>query len=97
MFSGIEIGDDINDNELNLILKNLYKTDYFRDVKILLKNNILNITVDEYPIIQSINYTGIKSKSLLENIIDENIIKEKSPYNDLLLKKEKNRTINKIK
>jgi outer membrane protein insertion porin family len=97
MFSGIEIGDDINDYELNLILKDLYKTDYFKDVKILFKNNILNITVDEYPIIQSINYTGIKSKSLLENIIDENIIKEKSPYNDLLLKKEKNRTINKIK
>ena len=97
MFSGIEIGDDINDNKLNLILKDLYKTDYFKDVNILFKNNILNITVDEYPIIQSINYTGIKSKSLLGNIIDENIIKEKSPYNDLLLKKEKNRVVNKIK
>jgi len=97
IFSGITINDDISDNKLNLILKDLYKTNYFKNVNISLKKNVLNISVEEYPIIQTINYKGIKSNKLLKSIIDEKLIKEKSPYNDLFLKKEINRTISKIK
>jgi outer membrane protein insertion porin family len=97
MFSGIELNDDISNSELNIILKDLYKTNYFKNVNISLKNNIFNILVEEYPIIQNINFNGIKSKKLLESINDEKLIKEKSPYNELLLKKEKNRITSKIK
>ena len=56
LFSGVNIGQEINDEDLNLILKDLYTTNYFDDVRILLKNDILNIFVKEYPIIQKINY-----------------------------------------
>ena len=97
MFSGIEVNDDISINKLNLILKDLYKTNYFKNVNISFKDKILNILVDEHPIIQSINYSGIKSKSLLESINDGKLVKEKSPYNELILKKEKNRVVTKIK
>ena len=97
MFSGVEVNDDILDIRLNLILKNLYKTNYFKNVNISFKDKILNILVDEHPIIQSINYSGIKSKSLLESINDGKLVKEKSPYNELILKKEKNRVVTKIK
>ena len=97
MFSGLEVNDDILDIRLNLILKNLYKTNYFKNVNISFKDKILNILVDEHPIIQSINYSGIKSKSLLESINDGKLVKEKSPYNELILKKEKNRVVTKIK
>ena len=97
MFSGIEVNEDISDNKLNLILKDLYKTNYFKNINISFKDNILNIIVEEHPIIQSINYSGIKSKSLLETIKDGKLVKEKSPYNNLLLKKEKNRVVTKIK
>ena len=41
LFSGVNIGQEINDKDLNLILKDLYTTNYFDDVRILLKNNIL--------------------------------------------------------
>tara|TARA_B110000003_G_scaffold53176_1_gene52895 strand:+ start:2229 stop:4472 length:2244 start_codon:yes stop_codon:yes gene_type:complete len=97
MFSGIQVNEDISSNKLNLILKDLYKTNYFKNVNISFKDNILNILVDEHPIIQNINYSGIKSKSLLETINDGKLVKEKSPYNDLILKKEKNRVFTKIK
>jgi outer membrane protein insertion porin family len=97
MFSGIQIKDDISNKKLNLILKDLYETNYFENVNVSLQNNTLTILVNEYPIIQKINYTGVKSISLLETINAEKIIKEKSPYNILLLKNEKDRIIKKIK
>ena len=97
MFSGVEINDDISENKINLTLKDLYKTNYFKNVNIEFKDNILTISVDELPIIQNVNYKGIKSNNLLETINKGKLIREKSPYSNLLLKKEKDRLINKIK
>jgi outer membrane protein insertion porin family len=97
LFSGVNIGQEINDKDLNLILKDLYNTKYFDDVRLLLKNNILNIFVKEYPIIQKINYYGIKSNTILEQITTNKLIKDKSPYNLFSLKKEKDRILNQIK
>ena len=97
MFSGVEINDDISENKINLTLKDLYKTNYFKNVNIEFKDNILTISVDELPIIQNVNYKGIKSNNLLETINNGKLIREKSPYSNLLLKKEKDRLINKIK
>ena len=34
IFGEINLDEDFNDNKLNLILKNLYKTNYFEDIKI---------------------------------------------------------------
>ena len=97
MFSKIELKNQISNNKLNIILKNLYETNFFEDVKILFENNTLLITVKEYPIIQKINYNGVKSKTLLESINDNKLIREKSPYNKLVLRDEKNRLDYKIK
>ena len=43
IFGEIDIKDDFNKDMINEILKNLYNTNFFEDVKIDLKNNILNI------------------------------------------------------
>ena len=97
LFSNVNIGQEINEKDLNTILKDLYNTKYFDDVSLLLDNNILNIFVKEYPIIQKINYYGIKSNKILEQITENKIIKDKSPYNLFSLKKEKDRILNQIK
>ena len=97
MFSKVEIKDEISNDKINLILKDLYETNYFQNVNVSLKNNTLTILVNEYPIIQKINYAGIKSKTLLESINADTLIKEKSPYNIISLKNEKDRLIEKIK
>jgi outer membrane protein insertion porin family len=78
MFSKIELKDQISNNKLNLILKNLYETNFFEDVKVLFENNTLLITVKEYPIIQKINYNGVKSKhylkpSVIINLLEKNL------------------------
>ena len=95
MFANIEIKDEISDKKINLILKDLYNTNYFEDVKVSFENKILTIFIKENPIIQKITYEGIKSKNLLENINSDKLIREKSPYNLIILEEEKNR-LNKI-
>jgi len=97
IFSNVSVKDSIDDENINIILKNLYETNYFTDIQISFKNNILQIDVEEHPIIQEIKYKGIKSSSLLEKFTTDKFIKEKSPFNDFLLKKEKNRILIKAK
>ena len=50
LFGGIDLKKDYNSNDLNNILKELYSTDFFKKVEINIKNNNLNITVVENPI-----------------------------------------------
>ena len=82
MFSNVKIGNDYSENDLNKILKDLYKTNFFSDVRLDLENNILTVYVVENKIIQSVVIKGIKVKKL-EKILYEKIkLKDKSPYNE---------------
>ena len=54
MFSGIKIDDEINDNKLNKILKELYDSNFFEDISVSIDKNILTIQVKELPIIDNI-------------------------------------------
>ena len=47
LFSKVNIGQDIKNDDLNLILRDLYNTKYFENVSLLIKNNVLNIFVKE--------------------------------------------------
>jgi len=97
LFTEVNIGQEITDNDLNPILNNLYNTSYFNDVRISLNNNILNIFVEEFPIIQKINYNGVKSNTILEKITEDKLLKDKSPYIKFSLNNEKERLLSQIK
>ena len=45
MFSNLEMGENFNNQILNKVLKQLYATNYFSDVKISTKDGIIFITV----------------------------------------------------
>ena len=68
MFSNVKLNDNINVQDLDNILKNIYSSNFFDDVKIIFNNNILEIIVFESPIIENINYEGIKSQSLKNDL-----------------------------
>jgi outer membrane protein insertion porin family len=80
VFSSYNKGDDINQNDLNDIIKSLYETDFFENVTIEIVNNNLIITVKENPIIQEVVIEGIKKEKLKEDIYDSLILKNKSSY-----------------
>ena len=69
MFSGLKIGEDITNNDINLSIKKLYKTNYFKDIKIS-NDKKIEILIIENPIIQSIKINGVKNKSILTQLTD---------------------------
>ena len=89
MFSGVSINDDLLENDLNQILKKLYNTNFFETVSVRLSNDILIIKVKENPIIQNINYEGIKSSKILEDLKKQSELKSRSSFNEILLDKDK--------
>src|SRR5210317_221145 len=70
----------ITDSEINSITKNLYETNFFKDVTIELKDDLLLINVVENPIIQNIVYNGIKSDSLLDFLTVGVNLKDRSSF-----------------
>ena len=87
MFSEIKLGNNIGNDDLNLILEKIYETNFFEDVSVSLIENTLLINVIENPIIENINLKGIKSKTIKEKILSEIILKPRSSYNEILLSK----------
>ena len=85
MFSGVKINDEINDTKLNEILKNLYETNFFDDVSVSFKKNILLIKVKEQPIIDSVVIEGVTAKKYNKAILDNLRLKSRSSYNEYLL------------
>ena len=89
LFISVNISDDIDDDKLNKILKDLYETNFFKNVSLKFDNQILFIKVLENPIIENIIYNGIKSNRILDIIKKETNIKPRSSYNENIIKKEK--------
>ena len=65
MFSGKNIGDDINENNLNEILKNSYESKFFEDVKVSFTENTLSTAI-ESPLIENIEIKGPKAKKIIK-------------------------------
>jgi outer membrane protein insertion porin family len=89
LFISTNVNDEIDDVKLNNILKDLYETNFFKDISIKFDNQILSISVLENPIIENISYNGIKSDRILEIIKQGTLIKQRSSYNESVINKEK--------
>ncbi len=96
LFSKVSLKDNINKDSLNQILKNLYKTNFFEDVNVSFNDNILIISVIENPLIENINYEGVKSNKIINALKENALIKSRTSFNEVLLKKEKNRLNKKL-
>lgn len=66
------VGEDISNEKINEITKDLYDTNFFENINVSIKNNTLSIVLVENPIIQNITYNGVKSDRL-RNLITENL------------------------
>ena len=79
-FSNIKPGTIVDNEIINQALKDLYDTNFFKDISIELVDNNLVIKVVENKIIQSIIINGVKAKKFREAITKAIKLKEKSPY-----------------
>jgi len=85
MFSDIKIGDNLNNTDLNNILKKLYETNFFKNVSIKFIGNIFSIEIDEAPLIQNINITGTKAQKFKDLITNNIKLKAKNSFNKSIL------------
>ncbi len=84
MFSKVDIGQILDEESINQVLIDLYKSNFFKNVNVRLNNNILKITVIENPLIEKINFEGVKAKRIEEDIKENLVLKSRSSYNDIL-------------
>ena len=97
MFSNVKKNQDLNENEINQILLDLYQTNFFKDVEIMFNNNILSINVIENPLIENVNYNGIKADKTRESIKKNLKLKSRSSFNKFLLQKDVNNILLSLK
>ncbi len=90
MLGDIKKDVDYDNNKLNNILKNLYDTNFFRDIKIELSNGILELNLSENPIIEDIEITGIKKKELTEILLGNIVLKNRMSFTENQLLKDIN-------
>ena len=71
-FISLSEGSEYNPEDINLTLKELYKTGFFENVEVIDENNIVTIIVNENPVLNLIAFEGNKrfEDEILSKIID---------------------------
>ena len=80
IYGKVVSGKDYTESDLNKILKNLYATDFFDDIKIEIRNNTLIINLKEYPFINQLIISGEKSNNYVKQIKKIIKLKEKRSF-----------------
>jgi len=95
MFADVDLNQNIDDVKLNEIIKSLYDTNFFKNVSVEIKSNILRLNVIELPIIEKVNIKGIKANKINDVINKNLILKSRSSFDEFLFYQEKE-NLNKI-
>ena len=89
MFSKVNTGQEVDNNKVNQILKDLYNSNFFKNVTVKIENKTLFINVDEAPLIKNITISGIKADKFKKLIRSSFILKPRGSFNNYLLTEEK--------
>ncbi len=80
VYGDIKVNEDINEQKLNQILNDLYSTDFFEDVKVQIKDNVLIINLKEYSVINKLILFGEPSNRIKSEIKKNIKSKEKGSF-----------------
>ena len=80
IYGEIDKNQKINESKINLIIKNLYSTNFFEDVDVSYLNKILTINLKEYPIVNQLIIIGEKSNKIKSQIKKLISLKEKRSF-----------------
>jgi outer membrane protein insertion porin family len=85
VFADVKLGQDYNKDDLNIVLKDLYETNFFKNVTLNIKDRALLINVVENLIIENIFFEGVKDKRIVKMFKEITLLKSRSSYTDVLL------------
>ncbi len=93
----IDTTTNYNDNELNILIKKLYDTEFFENVSVVLDDNILKINLVENPIVEDIKIEGIKRKSVEEILLEKISLQKRKSFSENILQNDINLISNILK
>ena len=93
----INLQNDYSDEQLNVLTRRLYDSNFFSDIKISFKNNVLEISLIENPIIENIALEGIKRKSVEKLLMEKISLKNRQAFTENLLESDINLIKNVLK
>ncbi len=80
IFGDIIIGDNYESDDVSLIIKKLYSSNFFSNITMSLENGLLSIKVVENPIINTVKFDGEKANKYKEKISELLTLREKTSY-----------------
>ena len=80
VFGKIELNKNYNNDNLNLVLKDLYSTNFFKNITLNIDNEVLVVNVIENPIIEELIINGIKNEALNKFILENIKLKDRQSY-----------------
>ena len=80
VFGDITIGSNYESEDINLLIKKLYETNFFSNISINLENGNLSIVVAENPIINSVIFEGEKAKKYKKVLHELIVLREKTSF-----------------
>ncbi len=88
IYGEISLEANYDEKKLNQIIKNLYSTNFFEDVNVLIQNNTLKVFLKEYPVVNQLIIFGEKSNKFKEKIKDIINTKSKNSFIKSMLSKD---------
>jgi outer membrane protein insertion porin family len=88
VFGEIDFTKKYNKKDLNQVLKNLYNTNFFKNIKLNINDKILEIIVVENPIIENIEINGVKKSSFKELLMDKMSLTSRKSFNEAIFLKD---------
>ncbi len=85
IFSELKIDQEVSKSNLDTAIKNLYKTNFFSNISLSFENQVLKINIEENPIIDNFQITGIKKQSLVEFIKGKIQLAEMKSFDEEIL------------
>ena len=80
LFGKIVNNTNYSNEDLNIVLKDLYNTNFFKLINLKIENKKLKINVLENPIIEDVKINGVKNKTFNKAIIEALSLKNRKPY-----------------
>tara|TARA_Y100000590_G_scaffold452979_1_gene597128 strand:- start:869 stop:3115 length:2247 start_codon:yes stop_codon:yes gene_type:complete len=80
VFGDITLGNNYESQDINLLIKKLYETNFFSDIETQLKDGVLTVTVRENPIVNSIVFDGEEANKYIDALNEMLNLREKTSF-----------------
>ena len=97
LFADLDSFETIDQKSLNQILKNIYNSNFFENVSVNLITDQLFINVSEKPLIENLSISGIKSKTIKNEIQNILSLKNRSSYDQIIAKSDRTKILEKLR